>query len=165
MLKDGDTVISESIAILSYLEARHEQPPMFGTDPGQIGQTWQRIHEFENHARTPLIKMAIAIFSHSFADKPDETDELIETCYGQLTWLENNLASAHWMAGANVSAADFVIYPVLKMFLRATGKENARALDIAVNPLSNKYPKTADWLTRVEKLPGYERTYPPHWQS
>ena len=26
------------------------------------------------------------------------------------------------------------------------------------------YPALERWLRRVEALPGYERTYPPHWR-
>jgi len=27
------------------------------------------------------------------------------------------------------------------------------------------YPALGRWLERVEALPGYARTYPPHWRS
>ena len=27
------------------------------------------------------------------------------------------------------------------------------------------YPALGRWLSRVEALPGYERTYPPHWRD
>jgi hypothetical protein len=31
-------------------------------------------------------------------------------------------------------------------------------------PFDAKYPRLASWLTRFEALPGYDRTYPPHWR-
>jgi hypothetical protein len=31
-------------------------------------------------------------------------------------------------------------------------------------PIEINYPALGRWLARVEALPGYERTYPPHWR-
>jgi glutathione S-transferase len=30
-------------------------------------------------------------------------------------------------------------------------------------PLDKTYPQIAAWVARVEALPGYDKTYPPHW--
>jgi hypothetical protein len=27
------------------------------------------------------------------------------------------------------------------------------------------YPALARWISRVEALPGYAKTYPPHWRA
>jgi hypothetical protein len=27
------------------------------------------------------------------------------------------------------------------------------------------YPALARWIARMELLPGYQRTYPPHWRE
>jgi len=27
------------------------------------------------------------------------------------------------------------------------------------------YPAIARWINRMEQLPGYESTYPPHWRE
>jgi hypothetical protein len=32
-------------------------------------------------------------------------------------------------------------------------------------PVEVQYPALGRWLTRVAGLPGYERTYPPHWRT
>ena len=32
-------------------------------------------------------------------------------------------------------------------------------------PVEVNYPALGRWLARVEALPGYERTYPPHWRA
>jgi glutathione S-transferase len=31
--------------------------------------------------------------------------------------------------------------------------------------LDVNYPALARWVARVEALPGYEKTYPPHWRN
>jgi hypothetical protein len=31
--------------------------------------------------------------------------------------------------------------------------------------MESSYPAISAWIKRVEALPGYERTYPPHWRE
>jgi hypothetical protein len=58
-----------------------------------------------------------------------------------------------------------VIFPGLQMLLRALGKPDARELSTRFLPLEINYPALRRWIARVEQLPGYERTYPPHWRA
>jgi glutathione S-transferase len=37
-------------------------------------------------------------------------------------------------------------------------------LELGVLPLASTYPALAAWMARMEALPGYQRTYPPHWR-
>ena len=32
-------------------------------------------------------------------------------------------------------------------------------------PMETTYPAIARWIERMGSLPGYERTYPPHWRE
>jgi glutathione S-transferase len=32
-------------------------------------------------------------------------------------------------------------------------------------PMETTYPAIARWIKRMEQLPGYDRTYPPHWRD
>ena len=38
ILKDDEVVVSESLAIMQYLERRHPKPPLFGESPQQLGR-------------------------------------------------------------------------------------------------------------------------------
>jgi glutathione S-transferase len=69
------------------------------------------------------------------------------------------------MVGDEVSAADIVLLPAVQLILRAAGHERAVPLELGFLPLAERYPKLAAWLERMEALPGYDRTYPPHWRS
>jgi maleylpyruvate isomerase len=31
--------------------------------------------------------------------------------------------------------------------------------------MATTYPAIARWIERMEQLPGYDRTYPPHWRE
>jgi hypothetical protein len=32
------------------------------------------------------------------------------------------------------------------------------------HPFSEVYPRTLQWVERIEALPGYEKTFPAHWR-
>ena len=81
-----------------------------------------------------------------------------------LAHLEAAVAKSPWLAGAAISAADIVVFPWIQLLLRAAGKEAAKPLNLGFLPLATRYPHLAAWVKRIEAIPGYERTYPPHWR-
>ena len=50
------------------------------------------------------------------------------------------------------------------MIVRAAGKDAAKPLNLQLLPLTESFRNIAAWMKRIEALPGYERTYPPHWR-
>jgi glutathione S-transferase len=69
------------------------------------------------------------------------------------------------IVGQQVSAVDFCVFPGIQLLLRALSREEASELRSRFLPLEVNYPALARWLARVQALPGYERTYPPHWRE
>jgi glutathione S-transferase len=79
--------------------------------------------------------------------------------------IENRLAGSSWLVGESFSGADIVVFPGIQMLLRALERREAQDLRARLLPLEANFPAIAAWIARVEKLPGYERTYPPHWRE
>jgi glutathione S-transferase len=79
--------------------------------------------------------------------------------------IERRLASSAWLVGEHFSAADIVIFPGIQMLLRALERREAQELRGRLLPLEANFPAIAAWIARVETLPGYEKTYPPHWRD
>jgi glutathione S-transferase len=48
---------------------------------------------------------------------------------------------------------------------RAMEKREAGDLRSRFLPMEATYPAIARWIERMEQLPGYDRTYPPHWRD
>jgi glutathione S-transferase len=67
--------------------------------------------------------------------------------------------------GDRPSAADLVVFPGIMLLLRAMEKREAGELRSRFLPMDVTYPAIARWIKRMEQLPGYERTYPPHWRD
>ena len=79
--------------------------------------------------------------------------------------IDERLAGAHWLVGDKISAADIGVFPLVQLLVRAASKEAAQPLDLSLLPLAQTFPNVASWVRRIEALPNYQRTYPPHWKQ
>jgi glutathione S-transferase len=161
-IRDGHVVLAESIAILAYLERTHPEPPLFGRTPEETGRIWSMISTFESYVRdatTPLNRWL-------FGDKPRtaEIDDARALVGRELDHVEARLADHHWLVGDAISAADVVWFPTLRTYIRAAARNEARAREVNLHPLAEVYPNISRWIARVEAIPGYDRTFPPHWR-
>jgi glutathione S-transferase len=62
------------------------------------------------------------------------------------------------LAGPELTAADIVAYPGLKLLLRASRHPEAAPLALCLDGFETRFPGIAAWMQRVEQLPGYEKT-------
>jgi glutathione S-transferase len=84
---------------------------------------------------------------------------------GEARTIEGRLSKSDWLVGAEPSAADFVVFPGIMLLLRSMEKREAGELRSRFLPMETTYPALARWIKRVEALPGYDKTYPPHWRE
>ena len=165
VLKSGDVVIQESIAIMAFIEREHPTPPLFGTTAAETGLIWQRIFEFVNYTRDSIDGLARAIFSGQAGSAPDAVREAAKNTHGSLAWMESALAQTDYLAGDAVSAADIAALPNLELLARIGKREEATTLALGFDDLNGTFPAIAAWLTRLRGIPGYDAAYPPHWRT
>ncbi|HMK85335.1 MAG TPA: glutathione S-transferase family protein [Steroidobacteraceae bacterium] len=165
VLKDGDYVIFESVAILYYLDVKHPQVPIFGTSPEESGVIMRVICEFQNYAEPSLSRIVQAILSDGVQDAFEELTDAMHIVAREARTIEGRLSKELWIVGASYSAADMVIFPWIQLLRRALTKRAAAELRARFLPMERNYPALARWIARIEALPGYDRTYPPHWQT
>jgi glutathione S-transferase len=84
---------------------------------------------------------------------------------GEARTIEGRLSSSDWLVGPELSAADLVVFPGIMLLRRAMEKREAGELRSRFLPMETTYPAIARWIRRVEALPGYDRSYPPHWRE
>jgi glutathione S-transferase len=165
VLKDGDFVVFESLACLLYLDRKYPEAPLFGTTPEEAGTIMRVICEYQAYAENYVTQIVSAVFLDTLDENMEEVTRAMQLVAGEARTIEGRLSKSDWLVGEQVSAADIVVFPSIMLLLRAMEKREAGELRSRFLPMDVAYPAIAKWIKRVEALPGYDRTYPPHWRD
>jgi len=163
-LKDGDFVLYESLAIMSYIDRKYPDPPLFGKTPAETGLIWRWLAECESYVVSAGDKLVRPIFFGQGLERVEEIQQGVQTLRDEFKRLDERLARSQWLVGDKLSAADIGIFPITQLVLRAASKEAAQPFNLGFLPLEQRFPNIARWVQRIEALPNYQRTYPPHWR-
>lgn len=163
-IRDGDFTLAESIAIVAYLDRKYPEPPLFGRTPEETGRVWAAIGDFESYLREPLAIVNRWLFAAADKPRPPELDDAHGKVMAELQRFEQRIGRGSWVVGDAASAADLVWFPALRTLVRAGARNEARTRELGLFPLAEVLPNSAAWIARIEALPGYDRTFPPHWR-
>jgi glutathione S-transferase len=164
-LKDGNYVVYESLAIMSYLDRKYPKPSLFGETPEETGSIWRAVAECESYMVSAGDKVVRPIFFGKGLDKVEEIQQAAQTLRHEFKVVDERLSDSQWLVGDKISAADIGVFPLIQLILRAASKEAAQPFKLGFVPLAQTFPNIAKWVQRIEALPNYERTYPPHWRQ
>ena len=165
VLKDGDYVCFESLAILFYLDQKYPEPRIFGRTPEEAGTIMRVACEYQSYVEHHLTMVVSAIFLQSLESRLEEVNKALAAITKEARTLEKRLSTAEWLVGEAFSAADIVIFPGIQLLLRALHRAEAQDIRARLLPLETHYPGILAWIKRIEGLRGYQRTYPPHWRE
>lgn len=163
VLRDEQTYISESLAILSYLDKKYSEPSLFGNTPREAADIMKIISDYNSYIAPDLNHL----ISSAFWSKPPNQvglEEAKQALFYELSNLEKIVSGSEWLAGENISAADIIIFPFMQLLNRSEAKLQ-KEIGYTLMFSHTRFPKMYEWMRRFEALPGYEKTYPPHWEQ
>ena len=159
-LVDGDFVLYESNAITEYLEAAYpgRGAPLFPGDAKSRATVWRLMMEIDNYS----MKAIDGVTDYAFWIKPEERDpQKLVAARAAVT--EEFAQISRYLKGdffiGPLSAADFSFYPLVAFMYRA----RVKLPDFDADGLLT--PALKAWKARIEALPYFEQTVPPHWKA
>jgi glutathione S-transferase len=163
-LRHGEVVLAESLAILAYLDRIAPSPPLFGQTAAAHGAIWRACLDYENVAGPALSLLVRPLL---FGAAP-EVGSLEVAVPGVVDELDRVAAAVHDKAAlveGDLSAADLVWYCAVRTLERALTRPAAEAHNLGLWPLCARWPALRPWAARIEAIPGFEQTFPPHWRE
>ncbi|MFC3110790.1 glutathione S-transferase family protein [Undibacterium arcticum] len=160
VIVDHGFALYESAAILEYLEDTYPDSGGRLFPPGAKSRALVRrlVREADEYLARALEAMVDEILFKPAAEWNGAAIAHARDTFAQeLAHFECALNSDFLVEGAG--AADFTLYPLIALALRMELRKPDLALRSAVGP------KLGAWMQRVEALPYFARTYPPHWKS
>ena len=163
VLVQGDFVLSESLAILAYLDRVQPEPSLFGRTAEQIGRVWEQVMVADHHLR----EATQAVVGPMLGVRDPVSEEVLTQAGAklkdELARIETRLERGAFLCGDAISAADCVAFPEVRLTLRTGERFPEVTARLGLHPLSDIFPRVARWIARIEALPGYDQTFPAHW--
>lgn len=145
VLEDGDTIVSDSNAILVYLAKKYERSDWLPEDPAGAAavQRWLSVAAGQI-AYGPGAARLVALFNARF-----DMAEVSARAHAILKLIDAELDTRVWIATSRPTLADVALYSYI-----------ARAQDGGI--ALSSYPAVQAWLARIETLPGFVPFSPEH---
>ncbi len=158
--------LSESLAIMAYLEAKHPERPLFGKTPEETGQIWQKCLDFDLYVSGDFIPNLIApIVQGRAVNEADAVRKGAATAHEELAKLDDGVGASGWIVGESVSAADITLYTMIEPVIRFATKPEILSLGLGFDSFASRYPRLQAWREKVQSLPEYDATYPVFWRE
>ncbi len=157
---DGDFALFESSAIMEYVEERFpEGPALFPGDVHGRALIRRLIREADLYLGAAYQRLVAQLFVKPAADWDLDEVAAARTAYlAEAEYFERAL-SREWFGADRINAADFTLYP----FFCGAHRFEKKKPDLALT--ASFGPNLRGWMKRIEALPYYEKTYPPHWKQ
>jgi len=157
---DNGFVLYESNAIVEYLDEAYpgRGQPLFPGDAKNRALVRRLISEADNY----FDKATDGVVEYAFHTKPEERDET------KLASARNDVVEEYRMftnamrgdfLASELSAADFALYPMVAFMNRCETKLPDLDADGMLTP------ELKAWKARIEALPYFDSTIPPHWKK
>lgn len=156
---DDGFALWESMAIVEYLEERFPQKPLLPKDVRSRAVVRRLMLEADNHLHGAGEDLFEATLFRK-SERPEDPAAIAAAQDKVLVELNRweSLLTGEFFAG-ELSLADFTVYPYVRMLRHIDDRQPKNGLG------QRMPPRLSAWMRRIEALPYYAKTIPPHWQS
>ncbi|HEX7967979.1 MAG TPA: glutathione S-transferase family protein [Stellaceae bacterium] len=156
---DDGFALYESGVIVEYLEDKYagSGEPLWPHEARTRATARRVTAEVDAYVSPLIVKLTALVFSPPGPDAA-AIAEAKQAVAGELPLVARSIAG-DFIAGASASAADFTLYPFLALLGRADDRHPGHRLRTLIPE------RLRAWMTRVEALPYFAATYPPHWRE
>lgn len=156
---DDGFALYESVAILEYLDERY--PGGQGLFPGDVREravVRRMVQEADQYYASTMERLVDQILFTPQEQWNTERIARARVGLAEETRRWETLMRGAFLAGPQVSAADFTLYPLIALTLRM----QRRKPDLDAKGLIG--PRLRAWMEQIEALPYFDKTIPPHWK-
>jgi len=154
---DKGFALFESGPIVEYLEEAYPKRPLLPADPKARATVRRIVAESENYLGPLMTELSRATLFRKGPADPAVMADLHKRLGEELPRFDSAL-SGDYFAG-DLSLADFTLYPRLRLIRRIDERQPGEDWGRHIPP------RIAAWMGRIEALPYFEKTIPPHWKS
>jgi glutathione S-transferase len=154
---DGDLTLFESSAIVEYLDDRYPERPVIGRDPMERAIGRRIVAEVDAYLFPASRKLfAQTLFIPPGTGDPKEIAAAQGGLHKELARFEA-YATGSYLVGDGPTVADYTLYPMLALIRRVEAKHPGQGVGLP--------PKLEVFSKKIEALPHFAKTIPPHWKS
>jgi len=160
VIVDDGFVLAESSAIVEYLEDRYSRSgvALWPHDAKARAIARRIAAESDNYVYPHVRRLVVELLMRRGQPDADVVAEAKSALVSELAAMELAIVGP-FAAGAEPCAADFTLYPLMAILRRI------RAMRPASDVGSAMPAGVRDWMSRMEELPYFGTTFPPHWRQ
>lgn len=160
LIVDGEFTLAESNAIVEYLDEQYPATPrLLPGSTRQRAQVRRWVSDIDDNFGSALAKLTgWVLWTPQEKWKPERISEARQAVLDELRWIAGHMGG-DYLAGNALTAADFALYPQVATLARC----DLRKPDLAM--LASRPAKITAWAARIEALPYFAKTIPPHWKA
>ena len=160
LIVDDGFALAESNAIVEYLDEQYPATPrLFPGSTRQRASVRRWVSEVDNNFGSALSKLTGWVMWTAKENwKEDRIAEARQVVFGELEFIAKHMGG-DYLAGNRLTAADFALYPLVATLARCDLRKPALGM-VAARPA-----RIAAWAKRIEALPYFDKTIPPHWKE
>jgi len=157
-LVDDGFVLWETLPIIEYLEERYPEHPVLPSALKNRAIARRTAAEAYSYLY-PVLRRLLeqTLFREDGGGDPTMIATGIHAVGRELAYFEEILQGEYY--AGSLSVADFSLYPLLALVQRFHMKQPQHGTEALITP------RLAAFMLRIEQLPYFHKTIPPHWKG